>query len=83
MSQLDTNAFVFGDETGVNIAMARRYARAPQGERVHAAVPVNQGKNLTILGAVSLAGIQAVMTIEGSTDAQVFFTFVHTILVPT
>jgi transposase len=37
----------------------------------------------SILGALSLEGIQAVMTIEGSTDAQVFLTFVQTILVPT
>lgn len=49
MSQLDANDFVFLDETGVNIALARRYARAPKGERVHAAAPVNKGKNITIL----------------------------------
>jgi transposase len=83
MSQLDTHAFVFLDETGVNTAMARRYARAPKGERAHAAAPVNKGKNITILGALSLEGIQAIMTIEGSTDVQVFLTFVQTILVPT
>jgi hypothetical protein len=56
MSQLDINDFVFLDETGVNIAMARRYARAPTGERAHAATPVNKGKNITILGALSLKG---------------------------
>jgi len=83
MSQLDVNALVFVDETGVNIAMARRYARAPKGKRAHASAPVNKGKNVTILGALSLHGIQAAMTIEGSTDTQVFLTFVQTVLVPT
>jgi hypothetical protein len=33
MSTIDANESVFLDETGVNIAMARPYARAPQGER--------------------------------------------------
>jgi transposase len=83
MSQLDRKDFVFLDETGVNIAMTRRYARAPKGERVHTSAPVNKGKNVTVLGAFSLEGIQAAMTIEGSTDTAVFLTFVQKILVPT
>jgi transposase len=82
MSQLDTKDFVFVDETGVNIAMTRRYGRAPKGERVHASAPVNKGKNVTVLGALSLTGITAAMTIEGSTDTSVFSTFVQTILAP-
>ena len=83
MSQLDAKDFVFLDETGVNIAMARHYARAPKGQRVHTSAPVNKGKNVTVLGARSLEGIQAAMTIEGSTDTAVFLTFVQTIVVPT
>jgi transposase len=83
MSQLDTKDFVFVDETGVNIAMTRRYARSPKGERVHTATPVNKGKNVTVLGALSLTGITAAMTIEGSTDTLVFLTFVRKILAPT
>jgi transposase len=82
MSQLDTKDFVFVDETGVNIAMTRRYARAPKGARAHAATPVNKGKNVTVLGALSLTGITAAMTIEGSTDTPVFFTFVQKMLAP-
>jgi len=66
----------------VNIAMARHYARSPQGERVHTSKPVNKGQNMTVLGALSLEGIMAAMTVEGSTDAQVFLTSVKTILVP-
>jgi transposase len=83
MSQLDANDLVFLDETGVNIAMARHYARAPKGKRVHTSAPVNKGKNVTVLGALSLEGVQAAMTIEGSTDTAVFLTFVQTIVVPT
>ena len=82
ISELDAEDCIFLDETGVNIAMARHYARSPQGERVHTSKPVNKGQNITVLGALSLEGIVAAMTIEGSTDAQVFLTYVKTILVP-
>jgi transposase len=80
---MDASDCVFLDETGVNIALARPYARSPQGERVHTAKPLNKGKNITVLGALSRDGIIASMTVEGSTDAQVFLTYVQTILAPT
>jgi transposase len=83
MKTIDANDRVFLDETGVNLAMTRLYARAPQGQRAYASTPVNKGKNITVLGALSLDGIIAAMTVEGSTDTEVFLTYVHTILVPT
>lgn len=52
--------------------MTRRYGRARRGQRVHDAVPKNWGANVTVLGALSCAGLEAVMTIEGATDAHVF-----------
>jgi transposase len=54
-----------------------------QGREFITAKSVNKGKNITVLGALSLDGIMASMTVEGSTDAQVFLTYVQTILVPT
>jgi transposase len=81
--EMDASDCVYLEETGVHIALARHYARSPQGERVHTSKPVNKGKNITVLGARSLDGIMASMTGEGSTDAQVFLTYVQTILVPT
>jgi len=80
---MDAHDGVFLDETGVHLAMARYDARSPQGERVHTSKPVNKGKNMTVLGALSVDGIMASMTVEGSTDAQVFLTYVQTILAPT
>jgi hypothetical protein len=80
---MDANDCVLLDETGDHLAMARDDARAPQGERVHPSKPVNQGKNMTVLGVRSLEGILASMRVEGSTDAQVFLTYVQTILAPT
>jgi hypothetical protein len=83
MNPREANAGVCVDETGVNIAMARQYGRAPKGTRVHTAAPVTTGKHVTVLGALSRDGMLAAMTIEGSTDTQVVLTFVQTMLVPT
>jgi len=62
---MEASDCVFLDETGVHMAMARPYAGSPQGERVHTSKPVNKGKNITVLGALSRDGIVASMTVEG------------------
>jgi hypothetical protein len=72
----------FVDESGLNIAMTRRYGRATCGERVHDAVPKNFGRNVTILGALSCEGLDAVMTVDGATDAEVFRAYVTRVLAP-
>jgi transposase len=61
------------DESGINLAMTRLYGRAPQ----------NYGQHVTILGALSCTGLEAVMTIEGATDADVCRAYVHEVLCPT
>jgi transposase len=63
--------------------MTRRYGRAWRGQRVADAVPKNFGRNLTILGALSYRGLDAVMTVEGATDGMVFHAYVRHVLAPT
>jgi transposase len=63
--------------------MTRRFGRAPRGERVIGAVPQNSGANLTTIAALGLHGIEAVMTSEGATDAEVFHAYAEQVLGPT
>lgn len=63
--------------------MTRLYGRAPKGERVVGTVPQNYGENITLLGALGDEGLQAVMTVEGATDADVFRAYVKQVLGPT
>jgi transposase len=72
----------FVDESGVNLAMTRLYGRAPRGERVVGAVPQNYGQNVTMLGALGVHGIQAVMTVGGAPDTAVFRAYVQQVLGP-
>lgn len=60
--------------------MTRDYARAPRGERAHGYVPRNRGEVTTMLGALDVRGVRAMMTVEGATDAEVFETFLERVL---
>ena len=73
----------FSDESGVNLAMTRLYGRAPRGERVLDAVPRNHGPNVTMVGALGMQGMTAVMPGEGATEAHVFFADIEPVLAPT
>jgi transposase len=80
---LDLQRLKFVDESGVNLAMTRLYGRAPTGERVIGSVPQNYGPNVTVLGALGVHGLHAVMTVDGATDTDVFRTYVTQVLGPT
>ena len=63
--------------------MTRLYGRAPRGERVIGSVPQNYGENVTMLAALGIGGVGAVMTVNGATDADVFRAYVERVLAPT
>jgi len=67
----------------VNLALTRRYGRAPRGERAAGSTPLNYGQNLTLIGALSSGGLDALLTIEGATDGEVFRAYTQRVLCPT
>ncbi len=71
------------DEAGSNLAMTRLYGRGAKGERVIETVPQNYGENITMLATLSVAGIEAPMTINGAVDGVVFKVYVEELLSPT
>lgn len=81
--RLDPGKLVFVDESGFHLAMTPGYARAPKGQRAYGQVPRNRGKNTSFLAALSLNGLQAPMTLEGSVDGITFETYVEQVLAPT
>lgn len=62
--------------------MTRLYARTLGGRRIHEATPGGHWKILTILGAMSLHGMIATMTIEEATDTEIFLAYVEQVLCP-
>jgi transposase len=83
IAPLDLEPLKCIDESGVNLAMTRRYGRAPRGERVVGAVPQTYGAHVTMLAALSLQGVEAVMSSDGATDAEVFRPYGEQVLCPT
>lgn len=63
--------------------MTRTHGKAPKGERVIERVPRQRGKVTTLLGAISLSGEIASLTVEGGTSGDVFLAYVEQILIPT
>ncbi|MBD0270218.1 MAG: IS630 family transposase [Cyanobacteria bacterium Co-bin8] len=79
---IDPRNLVFVDEAGVNLAMTRLRGRSPRGERAHDSTPRNQGQNVSLLGALSMEGLVATMSISGSVNTDVFVTYLSEVLLP-
>jgi transposase len=73
---------IYLDESGVTTQMTRTYARGLGGARIHEATPQGHWKILTILGAISIRGMIATMTIEEPTDADIFLAYLEHVLCP-
>jgi transposase len=73
---------IFLDESGVTTSMTRLYARSVGGQRIAEATPGGHWKIMTILGAMSLRGMIATMTIEAATDRDIFLAYVEQVLCP-
>lgn len=73
---------VFIDESGVNLALTRLYARALKGIRARGKRPEKRGKNISIIGAMTVKGVLASFNVFGPTDGITFEAFIKQRLVP-
>ncbi|MGH9536141.1 MAG: IS630 family transposase [Terriglobales bacterium] len=73
---------IFLDESGVTTSMTRLYGRCPGGARIREGTPGGRWSVLTMLGALSLGGVRAMMTIEAATDGDIFRAFLGEVLAP-
>jgi transposase len=62
--------------------MTKRYGRARRGRRIAEATPEGNWKILTILGAMSVRGMIATMTVEAATDGEIFLAYLDHVLCP-
>ena len=79
----DPRRFKFVDETGLHLAFARRYGRAPGGQRVGQGVPLRVGTPVTLIGALTVNGLEAVMSLDGALNAASFAVYLEQVLGPT
>jgi transposase len=60
--------------------MTRLYTRSEGGGRIYEATPESRWKIMTIIGAMSLRGMIATMTIEEATDGDIFRAYIEQVL---
>ena len=73
---------VFLDESGVLLGLMRHHARSETGSRVYDLKPFYRGKKVTIIGAISISKVLAVMTLDNSMDSNAFHVFIEKLLLP-
>ena len=71
------------DESYATTAFTRPRGRCPVNQRLRQRVPAGHWKRLTILAAITVAGVLTAATIDASTDGPVFSAFISDALVPT
>jgi transposase len=74
---------VFLDETGSHLGYTPTHAWAPRGQRAHAAAPRNPGENKTVVAAVTLDGVGALLRFDGGMTGARFEGYVRHVLAPT
>jgi transposase len=79
---LDPERLVFIDETWASTNMARRYGRAPRGERLRAGIPHGHWKTTTFVAGLRLSGIVAPMVLDGPINGHSFQAYVDQVLAP-
>jgi hypothetical protein len=67
---------------GVLLGLKRTHARAVPGERVYDFKPFYRGSKVSVIGAISISKVLAVMTLDNSMDAASFRVYVSKFLVP-
>jgi transposase len=81
LAGITAERLVFVDESGIDTRLVRTHARAPRGERAVGHAPWKR-RRLTLIGALGLGGIVAMMAVAAATDAAVFLGFLEAVLVP-
>ncbi len=82
VKDLDPDNLVFLDETGVLLGRAITHARSQKGTRVYELKPFYRGAKVTVIGAISIKKVVALMTMNNSMDSMAFEVFVAKFLVP-
>ena len=82
LKQIEPENLVFLDEMGVLLGLTRTHARSPYGTRVYDFKPFYRGAKITVIGAMSLKQVLAVMTVNGSMNGNAFKVFVEKCLLP-
>ena len=81
VKHIEPKNLVFFDETGVLLGLTRTHA-SNEAKRAYAVKPFYKRKKVTVIGAISLKRVVALMTMDNSMDGKAFEVFIEKCLVP-
>lgn len=79
---MNVSDFVFIDEMGISLDLARDRGRATPGERVVDRKPAARGENLSVIGALGYDRMRATMSLPGAVDGEACLVFIKEVLAP-
>ena len=82
VAPVDPKDLVFLDETGRHLGYTPTHAWAPRGERASATAPAKRGENKTVVAALTLDGVGALMRFDGAMTIARFDGYVRHVLAP-
>lgn len=80
--EINPDDLIFLDESGANLGMTSDYARAEGVQRAKMPKPFDTGEKFSIIGAVSLTGIVAMMYVACAVNGNIFKAYIEQLLVP-
>ncbi|MEH2114903.1 transposase [Nostoc sp.] len=80
--RVEPENLVFLDETAILLGLTRTHARSQMGTRAYSFNPFYRGSKVTVIGAISIKKVVALMTMNNSMDGIAFELFVEKFLVP-
>jgi transposase len=82
MKSIDPADIIVLDESGSDLSQTSDYARAEGGERAKSPKPHRPGERYSIIGAISISMIVAMMYIDCAIDGNIFLSFIKKLLLP-
>jgi transposase len=79
---MDSERFVFVDETAATTAMTRLYGWGPRGERLVDAAPCGHWKTTTFVAGLRRDGVVAPFVLDGPMTGELFRAYVEQMLAP-
>jgi transposase len=82
IEDIDPLDIIVLDEAGADLGMTTDFSRAEGGERAKAPKPFIVDKKFSIVGAISIIGIIAMMYVEKAINKDIFVNYIEQLLLP-
>lgn len=80
MAAIAIEHLVFVDEMGVAAHLTRLYGRSKRGQRVGQAIASQHRQRLSVMGAMTVAGVGKLLTCDGAVNGEIFEIFLEEVV---